>query len=318
MWLTSKQILPDLARDFSICFLVSFLQNIPRGYHRCYKVHDVCDSDDRGQYNVSACKSARQSFRGEHCAEEPRATANANSEKNRVIEMAATDDGERVEVGKHEATIMKEMRFGGLGPLNKTFFCCALKADGKEYGFFQTSLTIQRLELAALSGLVGGGGALDKTRVVVAHPSSKDSLSPEWALPTVLKDRAGALVNARSGYWVQERPVIFDFKPKLQSLECDYKILRVLRVAFDERGRSRVQEGLKYIKARLARICSVAGQVRLFVEVDGHMFLSDVVPNESGETCADNVSTIAEGIDKCIAEIQTLEYEIGLEMAGSV
>ena len=79
-------------------------------------------------------------------------------------------------------------------------------------------------------------------------------------------------------------------------------------MTLDEDERGLVHEELEYMKAHLSKICSIMGDVKLFIEIDGRVRLSGKAPGENGETCAGDIAVIAQGIDKCTEQIRTLDH----------
>ena len=279
----------------SLC-LTMFVQR-DEWYDSCRGIRDSCLPDDKGEYDANSCVQARRTFRDKNCIDNEGGLAEFPGESVAVP------------VSSYQATMMREVRRGE----RKTFFCCSQKDDDNEYGFLQMPAKLREAELIALAALVKGDDALDASHIVVAYPVHSEvegSLldDDEWASPNSLKTKTGTIVAAGSGYWVRVSTVMIVLEPRAQSLNCDPKIVRALRVTLDEDERGLVHEELEYMKAHLSKICSIMGDVKLFIEIDGRVRLSAKAPGENGETCAGDIAVIAQGIDKCTEQIRTLDH----------
>jgi hypothetical protein len=176
--------------------------------------------------------------------------------------------------------------------MDKTFFCCAAKTDG-EYGWLETKTPeVITAELGAIDRLKAAG--IDATYLMVTHQTSEGG---EWAAPTNLEDTAGAPKDSAQGYWVKRSDFIVDFKPKMQTFQCHRKIRTA---SANVANKATTTTGLNYIKSNMATICGIVGEVTVLVEPSGKVLLSDVAPNTSGNTCADEVAQVTAGIDKCL------------------
>lgn len=207
---------------------------------------------------------------------------------NDEVPISGAEEQERVD--NVEATTPAEMTQRGNG-MDKTFFCCAAKADG-EYGWLETSAEVVTSELGAIAALKTAG--IDAKYLMVTHQVSEGG---EWVAPTNLKDKAGAPKPSVSGYWVKRSDFLVDFKPKMQTFQCHKKITKAAKNVVNK---ATTTTDLNYIKSKMAAICGVVGEVTLFVEPGGNVLLSDVAPNSSGQTCTDGVTQINSGIDKCL------------------
>jgi len=92
-----------------------------------------------------------------------------------------------------------------------------------------------------------------------------------------------------------------DFKPKMQKFECHRKIRTAAKKKVADKAK--MIAGLEYIKSKMEDICSVVGEVTVMIEPSGAVLLSDVAPNENGDTCTSGVTQIISGLEKCISTI---------------
>jgi hypothetical protein len=214
--------------------------------------------------------------------------SNAGAEtKVADVPFATGDSTERVV----EPLPTTEMTQRGNG-MDKTFFCCAQKA-GVEYGFLKTSTQVENAELGAIDKLKAKG--IDATYLMTTHRTSEGG---DWSLPTTLVNKDKAAVDAESGYWVKRSDFVVDFKPKMQKFECHKKIQTAANSKVADK--TKVIAGLEYIKSKMEDICSVVGEVTVMIEPSGAVLLSDVAPNENGDTCTSGVTQISSGLEKCI------------------
>lgn len=181
--------------------------------------------------------------------------------------------------------------------MDKIFFCCAVK-DGTEYGFMKmkNGERVLEAELGAIEFLKQKG--IDPSYLMETH--RVDEVPPFLPLPDNLVGRNGADPVSTAnlvGYWVKRSHFVMDFKPKMFSMfGVSAKVsrnMKKLKKAAEEHGgpanweetKALAKAGLNYLKDHVEAICSAVGEVSVFIESDGHVLLSDVAPNESGDTC---------------------------------
>ena len=273
-------------------------------FYGCGNISDSCFRGIDGQYDNEECKQAKKLFREKICIGRSH-VVDEKMEKLSPRSGASKGSNEARTSTKNHFMQMKEVKHGE----HKTFFCCRKKSDGNDYGFLQTSsVSVQEAELAALSELTRGDGALARSRLVHVHPVHARDESSEWILPDGLITKSGAIVFPSSGYWVELSPTIFVLRPKTQNLGCDSRIIRAIREILDEDQKGVLLEGLEYIKSHLSKICSVLGGVKLLIQVDGRVLLTAVAPGRNGETCKKDANMIAQGIEKCTEQIRNFYY----------
>jgi hypothetical protein len=218
-----------------------------------------------------------------------RSNADASPKVAEDVPFATDDSTER----EDEPEPAQELTQRGNG-MDKTFFCCAQKS-GVEYGFLKTAPKVENAELGAIEKLRKAG--IDAKYLMTTHRTSEGG---DWAMPTTLVGKSQSPVEAKSGYWVKRSDFVVDFKPKMQKFACHSKIRKAARKVADK---AMMIADLNYIKSKMVEICSVVGEVTVMIEPSGAVILSDVAPNQNGDTCSSEVTQISGGLDKCITDL---------------
>ena len=169
---------------------------------------------------------------------------------------------------------------------DKTFYCC--KGD---FGWLQAKTAVIRSEKKAYQDLIAAGFPQDLLLTI-------DSLEPP---PSSL----GSALKA--GYWVKKVDMKADFKPKMLQITLLKKTKRGLRKV---KNRERAVANLKVLKAYAKKIVKIVGEVTIYIEADGSVFLADYAPNTTGDTAeADDLggAKVIKGIDKVIKFLLNLK-----------